>query len=215
MIFLNWSWFHLKSELKWVEKRLRQNHYFSFTLCASGKAIDPKREIYVYLCVGPNKLSYISCLNSWHIESCSISKAHTAAVAIVHTFRPRHTHNTPIRKRCFTCKPNEHKPKRKWAGGMGNQKEGPRVAKRSLFDIVFWNPKIHLFARFGAFGVISFIPCVGNDGIFTNGTHWDQMKIYTHTHTYINIHALKGYREKERKRNNLEREPRKNWEKKK
>lgn len=30
--------------------------------------IDPRREIYVYLCIGPNKLSYISRLNSWHIR---------------------------------------------------------------------------------------------------------------------------------------------------
>lgn len=69
-----------------------------------------------------------------------------------------------------------------FGNGEKNRKEGPRAAtaaKRSLFDIAFWNPKIHLFARFGAFGVISFIPCVGNDGIFTNGTHRDQMKIYT------------------------------------
>lgn len=52
-------------------------------------------------------------------------------------------------------------------------------SKRSLFDIVFWNPKIHLFARFGAFGVIWFIPCVGSDRIFTNRTHRDQMKVHT------------------------------------
>lgn len=47
--------------------------------------IDPRKEIYVYLCIGPNKLSYISRLNSWHIEHVVyLRRTHSAQTMRMH-----------------------------------------------------------------------------------------------------------------------------------
>lgn len=62
--------------------------------------IDPRREIYVYLCLDQINFGTISRLNSWHIERASVRGAHSQRRQCIRTYS-----NHAIRKRCFTCKP--------------------------------------------------------------------------------------------------------------
>lgn len=163
--------------------------------------IDPRREIYVYLCIGPNKLSYISRLNSWHIRHVvDLRRAHIQrrqCVCTKYTQQPHHL-NWRCASHAGQTSASQTLPKSGKEGPTANHSSSSSSTKKILIWYRFLKSKNSPFCTIWSIWCYFVYPmCRQRWNIYEcySITFRVQMKIHIHIH----MHTISLEKERNRK----------------
>lgn len=157
--------------------------------------IDPRREIYVYLCIGPNKLSYISRLNSWHIRHVvDLRRAHIQrrqCVCTKYTQQPHHL-NWRCASHAGQTSASQTLPKSGKEGPTANHSSSSSSTKKILIWYRFLKSKNSPFCTIWSIWCYFVYPMCRQ--------RWNIYECYSitfrvlneNTHTYTHISPEKG-----------------------